>query len=248
MSKNQVYILIGAGCLLAVCGVLALAAGIFFFIPTYSNRMIVPIDDLVEVASVPRPAANSNSMGDPHAPIQIVEFGDFQCPYCKRFAIETEPLLVENYIDTGKVYFTYRSAGNWVSKNMGQGKTESQDAALAAYCAADQNKFWEMHDALFANNRDVEDQGSFTADRLKAMAKSIGLDTSAFNECYDSGQYNEQVQQDYSDALAANVQGTPSFVVTFQVNGETQTLLIEGAQPYAVFQQRLDSILLEIDQ
>jgi protein-disulfide isomerase len=248
MSKNQIYVIVGAGCLLAVCAVAALAAGIFFFMPLYSSRTIVPMDNMVQVASIPRPAANGNSMGDPSAPIQMVEYSDFQCPFCERFATETEPLLVENYIETGKVYFTYRSTGNWVSRNMGQGSTESQDAALAAYCAGDQNKFWEMHDSLYANNRDVEDQGAFTEGRLKAMAESIDLVINAFNKCYDSGQYTGQVQQDYTDALAANVQGTPSFVITFQVNGETQTMLIEGAQPYTVFQQTLDSILIEIDQ
>lgn len=248
MSKNQVYILIGAGCLLAVCAVAALAAGILFFVPMYSNRMIVPIDDMVKVASMPRPAANNSSMGDPDASIQMVEYGDFQCPFCERFATETEPLLVENYIKTGKVYFTFRSAGNWVSRNVGQGSTESQDAAAAAYCAGDQGKFWEMYDSLYANNRDVEDQGSFSSSRLLGMAEGLGLDMSRFQDCYDSGKYADQVQQDYKDAIAAGVNGTPSFVVTYQVNGETQTMLIEGAQPYTVFRQKLDSILVEMEQ
>ena len=90
--------------------------------------------------------------------------------------------MVQYYVIPGKVHFTYRSAGNWVSSNIARAtgaveKTESQDADLAAYCAADQNKFWEMHDALFANNRDIEDQGSFADRRLTAIAKTItGLD------------------------------------------------------------------------
>lgn len=248
MSKNQIYIIIGAGCLLAVCAVAALLAGIFFFTPLFGNRVVAPLPDFVNVELNPRPQANGNSMGDPDAPIQMVEFGDFQCPFCERFATETEPLLVQNYIETGKVYFTYRSAGNWVSKNIGQGSTESQDAAAAAYCAGDQGKFWEMHDTLFANNRDVEDQGSFSSSRLAGMAESLGLDMTQFQNCYDSGKYMDQVQQDYEDAIAAGVQGTPSFVVTYKVNGETQTYLIEGAQPYDAFQQVLDRILQEVSQ
>jgi protein-disulfide isomerase len=187
-------------------------------------------------------------MGDPDAPIQMVEFGDFQCPYCERFAMQTEPSLVENYINTGKVYFTFRSAGNWVSKNIGQGRTESQDAAAAAYCAGDQGKFWEMHDSLFANNRDVEDQGSFSSSRLAGMAESLGLDMTEFRSCYDSGKYADQVQQDYQDAIAAGVQGTPSFIIIYTANGETQTFPIEGAQPYEVFQQSLDNILQQIGE
>jgi len=246
MSKNQIYIIIGAGCLLAVCAIGALLAGLFYFTPVFGNPVTAPISDLVQIESNTRPNPNGNSMGDPDAPIQMVEFGDFQCPFCERFAMETEPLLVENYINTGKVYFTFRSAGNWVSKNIGQGKTESQDAAAAAYCAADQGKFWEMHDSLFANNRDREDQGSFSSRRLAGMAENIGLDVTEFRDCYDSGKYADQVQQDYQDAIAAGVQGTPSFLITYTVNGQTQTSLIEGAQPFDVFQQSLDNILQQI--
>ena len=248
MSKNQIYLIVGGGCLLAVCAVAALLGGLFFLTPVFGNQSLAPVTDLVSIETDPRPEADSNSMGDPAAPIQIVEFGDFQCPYCERFATQTEPLLVENYIDTGKVYFTYRSAGNWVSRNMGGGKTESQDAAQAAYCAADQNKFWDMHDSLFANNRDVEDQGSFSSTRLVAMAENIGLDMTEFQDCYDSGKYTQQVEQDFEDAIAAGVQGTPTFIVTYSINGETQTFLIEGAQPYAVFEQKLDEILAEISE
>jgi protein-disulfide isomerase len=248
MSKNQVYIIIGAGCLLAVCAVAALLGGLFYFTPLFGNQIAAPIPDLVNVESNMRPNPTGNSMGDPNAPIQMVEFGDFQCPYCERFAMQTEPQLVENYINTGKVYFTFRSAGNWVSKNIGRGSTESQDAAAAAYCAADQGKFWEMHDSLFANNRDVEDQGSFSSTRLAGMAQSLGLDMTEFRDCYDNGKYADQVQQDYQDAIAAGVQGTPSFVITYLANGATQTLLIEGAQPYEVFQQSLDNILQQIGE
>ena len=248
MSKNQVYVLIGASCLLAVCVVAVFVAGIFFFIPVYSNRTIVPMDDMVQVEPVSRPAANNNSMGAPTAPIQMIEYSDFQCLFCERFAIETEPLLVENYIKTGKVYYTFHSAGNWVSGNLGQGQTESQDAALAAYCAADQNKFWEMHDSLYANNRDVEDQGSFTEGRLKAMAESIGLDMNAFNDCYDSGKYADQVQQDLKDAQDAGIQGTPFFVISYKVDGEVRTEIIDGAQPIDVFQQKIENALLLADK
>lgn len=249
MSKNQMYLLVGGGCLLALCAVGALLVGALYIVPTYASQLNPnPGEEIVSIAPNPRPNADGNSMGDPDAPIQIVEFGDFQCPFCERFHTETEPLLVSNYIDTGRVYFTYRSAGNWVSKNIGNGSTESQDAALAAYCAADQNKFWEMHDALFENNMDVEDQGSFTSRRLIEIAKSVELDMTEYQECYDNGKYEEQVQEDYDDAISAGIRGTPTFVVTYTVNGEIKTVLIEGAQPFEAFQQQLDAILKEIGE
>jgi protein-disulfide isomerase len=175
------------------------------------------------------------------------EFGDFQCPFCQRYHEQTEPSLVEQYVDTSKVYFTYRSAGNWVSQNIGGGKTESQDAAAAAYCAEDQNKFWEMHDVLFANILG-EDAGSFTDERLATLAGKAGLDLNTFNDCFSSGKYKDRVQQDYANAIASGVQGTPSFLVTYTVNGQTKTKLIEGAQPFTAFQQELDTILQEIEK
>lgn len=203
-----------------------------------------PIAEVVTVESRARYMADDNSMGDPNAPIQIVEYSDFQCPFCKRHYTETEPLLEQYYIDTGKVFFTYRSAGNFVSRNAGN--TESQDAAMAAYCAGDQGKFWEMHDSLFENNRDVENQGSFTNRRLKAIAETVGLEMATFNECLDGGTYEERVQDDLAAAIENGMQGTPHFVVTYTVNGETKTKIIEGAQPFNVFQVELEAILNEI--
>jgi hypothetical protein len=186
---------------------------------------------------------------DPMHPFRS-KFSDFQYPFCEQFYNETEPCLLY-YISTGKVKFTYRSGGNWVSQNIARStgapaKTESQDAAHAAYCAADQGKFWEMHDALFANNRDVEDQGSFTSRRLSVIAESINLDKTEYDDCFDGGKYEDQVQQDLEDALAANITGTPFFIITYTVNGETKTKTLDGAQPFSTFQVELEAILNEI--
>ena len=113
---------------------------------------------------------------------------------------------------------------------------------MAAYCAADQNKFWEMHDALFTNVLG-EDAGSFTSRRLQAIAQNIGLDMNAFNSCYNSQKYLNQVNQDLKDAQTSGIQGTPWFVLTYTVNGQTQTSSIDGAQPFNVFQQDIDKAL-----
>jgi protein-disulfide isomerase len=227
---------------------LIISVGAVLLVGAFIYNQARPITDLVAVESNPRPNAERNTAGDPNAPIQIVEFSDFQCPFCDRFYTEIEPLLVEYFVKTGKIHFTYRSAGNWVSNNGGTGRTESQDAAAAAYCAADQGKFWEMHDSLFANNRDVEDQGSFSDKRLTAIAEKVGLDMNAFQDCYSSGKYKDQVQQDFDDATAAGISGTPFFVMTYKVNGETKTETIEGAQPINEFQQKIEAALLVADQ
>ncbi len=231
---------------LLMLGLIILGAVLLVFAVVWPQ--IRPIAGIVNVNSTPRPNADRNSMGDLNAPIKIEEFSDFQCPFCKRFYTDTEPLLVQYFISTGKVHFTYRSAGNWVSKNVGGSKTESQDAALAAYCAADQGKFWEMHDALFANNRDVEDDGSFVSRRLTEIANSVGLDMTAYQDCYDSGKYKDQVQKDFNDAVAAEINGTPFFVMTYTINGETKTEKIEGAQPFSEFQQKIEAALQQADK
>lgn len=209
-------------------------------------QMLRPVAEVVAVDAGTHPTPIDNAMGDPNAPIKIEEFSDFQCPYCERFHEETEPLLRQYYIDTGKVQFIYRSMGNWVSGNIGSGRTESQDSALAAYCAGEQNKFWEMHAHLFANVLG-EDAGSFTDKRIYAIAEKIeGLDVDQFNSCYDSGKYDDRVQQDLQDGTAANIDGTPGFLVTYTVDGETRTKVIEGAQPFSVFQQELEAALNEM--
>jgi len=207
---------------------------------------IRPVAAVVAVDPVTYPNTNDNTMGDPNAPIKIEEFADFQCPFCERFQKETEPLLRQYYIDTGKVLFVYRSMGNFVSQNLGSARTESQDAAQAAYCAGDQNKFWEMQAHLFANVLG-EDAGSFTDRRIQAIAEKAGLNMGEFNSCYSSGKYEDRVQQDLKDGEAAGITGTPGFLVTYTVNGETKTKLIEGAQPFSTFQQELEAILNEVN-
>jgi len=231
---------------LRTMGIIVIGAALVVFAFIWPS--LKPITDIVSAASAVRPMADRNSMGDPNAPIQIIEYGDFQCPFCERFAADTEPLLSEFFVKTGKIRFTYRSAGNWVSSNAQAPNTESQDAAAAAYCAADQNKFWEMHDALFANNRDVENQGSFSNRRLSAIAEKAGLDMDAFRSCYNGGKYEDQVQQDFDDATTAGISGTPFVIMTYKVNGETKTEVIEGAQSINDFQQKIEAALLIADK
>src|SRR5215212_4541328 len=233
---------------LVMIGLIIAGAALLVFAVVWPQ--LRPIAEVVAVDPGTYPTPDDNTMGDPDAPIKIEEFSDFQCPFCERFHEETEPLLRQYYIDTGKVQFVYRSMGNFVSDNIARAagtpaKTESQDAAMAAYCAGDQNKFWDMHAHLFANALG-EDVGSFTDKRLKAIAETAGLDMNAFNSCYDSGTFRDRVQQDAEDGQSAGVNGTPGFLVNYTVNGEKKTKLIEGAQPFSTFQTELEAALNEI--
>ncbi len=234
---------------LIAIGLITLGALLVVFFAVYPN--IQATQSVVVPTPYPRPMADRNAMGDPNAPITIVEYSDYQCPYCRRFSEQTEPQLMETYIKTGKVYFIYRSMGNFLSDNIARARgtinSESRDSAMAAYCAADQGKFWEYHDILFANQTG-EGVGAFSEARLRVMAQKIGLDMKAFNECFNSGKYRQQVEQDYQDGIAAGVNGTPHFVIPIWSNGVQKTQAIEGAQPFSVFQQTIESILQEIGQ
>jgi protein-disulfide isomerase len=163
--------------------------------------------------------------GSKNAPITIVEFSDFQCPFCARFYTQTLPSIEENYIKTGKVKFIYRD----FPLNFHQ---YAQKAAEAAECADEQGKFWEYHDILFQKQSEWSSAG---VEKLKEYAQNLGLDTAKFNECLDSGKYAGEVQKDYSDGSNYGVTGTP----TFFING----IEVVGAQPYSVFQQIIEQEL-----
>jgi protein-disulfide isomerase len=147
---------------------------------------------------------------------------------------------MDAYVATGKVYFVYRSFGDWIGP-------ESGAAAEAAYCAGEQNKFWEMHDIIFANQTG-ENVGNYTNRRLIAFAEKIGLDTGAFRSCLNAGTYKDRINKDFTDGRAANLDSTPSFVLTYTVNGETKTENIVGALPFSEFQSKIDAALAQAGQ
>jgi protein-disulfide isomerase len=206
--------------------VIAIAIALFLILPPIIEAS-KPVGDIAEHPLMNRPQVKFNGMGDPNAPVKIIEYSDFQCPYCGKFTIDTEQQLIDAYIATGKVYFEYHSFGEFIGP-------ESKRSAEAAYCAGDQNKFWEMHDIIFANHTG-ENVGDFTDKRLTAFANKLGLEMGAFNDCFTSGKYAEQVKQDGLDGRKAGVQATPSFTI----NGK----LFEGAQPFAGFQTEIEALL-----
>ncbi len=177
---------------------------------------------------------DGNSMGDPDAPVQVVEFSDFQCSACEFFHDETLAQVVENYVATGEVYFTYRSFPVIDARTA---RKESQTAALASYCAAEQDRFWEYHDMLFAN-RIGENAGSFTVPRLEAMADLLGLDSS-FNRCLAEERYLDRLNQDILHGRELGVNSTPSFLI----NGK----LVVGALPFEQFAAEIEQALAEVE-
>ena len=194
-----------------------------------------PAGTIATPVTLVRPQVNDNATGDPNAPIKIDEYSDFQCPYCKRFTDQTEAQLIDTYVATGKVYFVYHSFGEFIGP-------ESRASAEAAYCAGDQNKFWEMHDILFANHTG-ENAGDFTSKRLTAFAETLKLDMSKFQSCINGNTYSSRVDQDGAAGRAAGIKATPSFVMTYAVNGQIKTELLEGALPLSDFQKKIDAAL-----
>jgi len=166
-------------------------------------------------------ADNDAFLGKQNAPVTIIEFSDYQCPFCRTFWRDSLPQIKKEYIDTGKVKFVYRDYP--LSFHAG-----AKPAAIASECSREQSKFWEMHDKIF-NEQDKRGQGTinFTNDDLKKWAAEIGLNSGKFNQCFDSGKYEVEVQKDFNDGSTAGVTGTPAFFI----NGR----LVVGAQPYAAF-------------
>lgn len=164
--------------------------------------------------------------GDKDAPVTIIEFSDFQCPFCSRFFEQTLPQIKTNYIDTGKVKFVYRDFP------LDSIHPQARPAALASECADEQGKFWEMHDLLFQKQDEWVSTGT---PFFKKYAKDLGLDSSKFNTCLDSKKYDDEIQSDLNDGANAGVQGTPAFFV----NG----ISLSGAQPYSAFQAAIEQAL-----
>ncbi|MBK8432288.1 MAG: DsbA family protein [Chloroflexi bacterium] len=180
-------------------------------------------------APIEVPTNESPSVGDPNAPITIVEYTDFQCPFCGRHFAETFPLIQENYVDKGLVRYVFK---DFPLSNHPQ----APKAAEAARCAHEQGQFLAMHHILFERQGDWSGRNDAPT-FFSGYAAELGLDMATFDECLNSGQYAEAVQADLQEGLSVGVTGTPSFVV----NGQ----LVVGALPYATFDQALQSLLEE---
>ena len=176
-------------------------------------------------------AMGSPILGDPSAPITIVEFGDYQCHQCYNWFHNTKPAITRDYIETGKA--------NLVFVDMAFLGRDSPKAAQASYCAEDQGMYWEYHDILYFSQESKIDGGWANTERLKAFAFSLGLDMELFESCLDSGKYSKRVQYNTQQARDHGVRGTPGFFIVGP-DGQQQ---IGGAQPFSVFKQVLDPMV-----
>lgn len=174
--------------------------------------------------------SNWYSLGQPDAPVTIVEFADYQCPFCRRFQAEAFARLKKNYIDTGKVRFVSRDLPF-------DYHPYSLMAAEAARCAGDQGRFWEIRDALISN----ESPWSFEV--ITKTAEALSLDMNRFRTCVQSQKYKAEVQRDASEAVALQINGTPTFLLARSRKDKLEGVRIVGAQPFATFQSLIDGLL-----
>ncbi len=176
----------------------------------------------------------THAMGSNSAPVTVVEFTDYQCPFCLRFIKTTFPSLKRDYIDTGKV--------RWVALNMPLPfHKDARKAAQAAQCAGDQNKFWEMRAELFANPKQLAE-----AD-LPQHAARVGLDVAAFKACLASDRHLAEIDQEGNDARAVQLTGTPSFIVGKTASDKISGQVVVGAQPLNVFTSAIQKALDQVN-
>lgn len=227
----------------AIVILVVLLAGVSFFAGTLFNKVrsleggkepaVAKVTPPPQAAARPTPAVlgaeqiaklaeTGQVKGNKDAKVTIVEFSDFECPFCSRYSTETFPQIDKTYIQTGKVRYVFHNFPLPMHAN-------AQKAAEAAECAGAQGKFWEAHDKLFAN------QENLTLADLKQYAASLGLKTADFNTCLDSGKFKDDVAADLSLGQSVGVSGTPAFFI----NGK----LISGAMPFENFKQAIEAEL-----
>jgi protein-disulfide isomerase len=171
--------------------------------------------------------------GDASAKVTIVEFSDFQCPFCARFHTGTLPQIQKEYVETGKVRHVFRNLPLEAIHPM------AFKASEAALCAGDQDKYWEMHNLLFQNQR------ALAPEQLVGYAKTLGLDAAAFQSCLDSGKQAARIRTDLEEAGRLGLNGTPAFVIGVAMpDGKVKTVkFVSGARPYADFKAAIDAAL-----
>jgi len=216
--------------LITIIAGIALLLSMTNLVATYTlNNKLTNIENAVNNTSIPTPTPEPEKFdvgidddsikGSEDAPVTIIEFSDYECPFCERFYIQTLPQLQKDYIDTGKVKFVFRDFPLSFHPN-------ATKAAEAAECAGEQTKYWEYHDALFQHQNALDNKS------LKQYAINLGLDTASFNQCLDSGAMLEEIQKDLQEGKKLGISGTP----TFFINGTR----VVGAVPFDTFKQVIE--------
>ena len=180
-------------------------------------------------------ADNDPIIGNPDAPITIIEFSDFQCPFCARFHIETLPTIMEEYIEKGDVKLVFR---DFPLQNI---HPNAVPASVAAECANEQGKFKEMHDILFERQNEWSNlETVYVIDLFSQYSEQINLEQEQFTSCLSTGKYVKEIQNDLNDGRTYGITGTPGFFVGNQEIGFVE---LKGAQPFESFKKVIDSQL-----
>jgi protein-disulfide isomerase len=177
-------------------------------------------------------------LGDPNAPVTLVEFSDYECPFCKRHYDQTHAQLKTEYIDTGKVKLVFRDLPLSFHDPL------ATKEAIAANCAREQGNdqtYYQMHDAIFETT--TSNGSGMTMDQLYGLAAKVGINQDAFKTCIDADKYKDEVAKDLADAGNAGASGTPSFVIAKSTGSEVEGKLVVGAQPFAAFKSEIDALL-----
>jgi protein-disulfide isomerase len=194
---------------------LLIGAGIIVF--ALVTRPPAPTDDVIAPAvTVPENLADGNVLGSATAPVTVEIWSDFQCPGCRSLAQRVEPSLIGQYVVPGTAKLVYRDAA-FQGQYAGRPYDESVEPAAAARCGAEQDKFWTMHDWIFAN-WNGENEGAFRAERLRAIAQGAGLDLAAYDACMATGEKQAAVRAETSQAAASGINVTPTVIINGRVH------------------------------
>ena len=224
-SAIQVILLVVIAFQLSNLGGVAVAQGNAFAAPTQAvPTPRAPSPSGAAVADMKALADDDPFLGDEDAPVTIVEFSDYECPFCARFYSQTLAQIKSKYIETGKVKFVYRDFPLGFHQ-------QAIPAAIAANCAGEQGKYFEFHDKVFTNGG----SGGKSGADYKQWAKEIGVDVAAWEQCLDDPKQAAEIQKDLSDGSAAGISGTPGFIIEGQ--------LVSGAQPFSAFEQIIEAAL-----
>lgn len=198
-------------------------ASIILVYPSITDKQSSNLDMNRQRGSVDT-TLGSPLLGSPDAKVTIIEFGDYQCPNCKRWFQDTKPDINVNLIENNKA--------NLVFVDIAFLGKDSIPAAIASYCAEDQGRYWEYHSVLYSK-QDGIDTGWASNGNLKKFASDLGLDMNLFDDCLDSGKFEKRVSFNTKQAIQNNVKGTPTFIIVGPNNNQK---VIVGPQPFSVFE------------
>jgi protein-disulfide isomerase len=195
--------------------------------PSLAPSVVQTLDAVVEIGDAPL-------KGERDAKLTLMEFSDYQCPFCKRHADNTLSQIEKEYIATGKLRYVFR---DFPLESI---HPQAAKAAEAAHCAGDQSKYWEMHDRLFAYQQNLDPE------RLMEHAWALGLEAEPFKKCLNSGKYTERVHNDIAEGTKLRVSGTPTLLLGVSEGGKMKDVkLVRGSQPFALFKHEIDKLLTE---